>query len=64
VAELEAILDQAHKVASRPFLMTKVKKVYNPASGKVESMVVPETYQYPLTWLIPARLRRMCWSSV
>jgi hypothetical protein len=52
VAELEAILDQDPKAASRPILMTKVKKVYNFASGKVESKVVPETYQYPLNLAI------------
>jgi hypothetical protein len=52
VAEVEALLHQDPKAASRPVLMTKVKKVYNPASGKVESKVVPETYQFPLNLAI------------
>jgi hypothetical protein len=52
VAELDVILNQDPKAASRPFLMKKVKKVYNPVSWKVESKVVPETYQYPLNLAI------------
>jgi hypothetical protein len=52
VAEVEAILDQDSKAASRLVLMTKLKRVYNPSSGKGESKVVPETYQYPLNLAI------------
>jgi hypothetical protein len=52
MAELEAILDRDPNAASRPVLMTKVKKVYNFASGEVESKVVPESYQYPINLAI------------
>jgi hypothetical protein len=52
LTELEAVLDQDPRAASRPVLTKKVKKVYNIASGKVESKVVPEIYQYPLNLAI------------
>jgi hypothetical protein len=52
VAELEAILDPDHKAASRPVLLTKIKKVYNPTAGKVEPKLVSEPTNTPLNLAI------------